>query len=591
MLGLEEWTEVENLLSSTRRTLEKTVRDAKTEAERLRTLLAEVADERAERALAALPSRGTWDLDALEDLATGGGAAGGGDADLEGLIRIDLPGAETVSSAVSALREAGEALSKLAGTDADRAEKVADLLEQALAYHEDEDDETCPVCGTASALNDAWRARSRDEIGRLRGEAQALQEARARLTKAVADAKLLVEPTPMVLKREAAGVDAVAVPTVWKRWTELPESPVELADHLEEAYPELSAELQSVQEQARDVLQRRRDAWQPVAGQIGLFLPKAREAQERGSGVKDLKAAADWVALETEKVRRERFAPIAERVREMWHILRQSSNVELEALRLAGRRTQRRVELDVSVDEVEGAALSVMSQGELHALALSLFLPRATQPASPFRFLVIDDPVQSMDAARVDGLARVFTEVAKTHQVVVFTHDERLPDACRRLRLDASILEVSRGERSQVTVRSKHDPVDDYIADARAILATRDYPSEARRRVVPGLCRQAVEAACLVATRRRLLAKGVGFDEIETRVDAAGKLYPRLALALFGDAEKGGDVLAEVNRRFGGAAGNLVRELNRRAHEFVDDHPDQLIRDAEKLARAVAALT
>ena len=59
------------------------------------------------------------------------------------------------------------------------------------------------------------------------------------------------------------------------------------------------------------------------------------------------------------------------------------------------------------MDGVEGAALGVMSQGELHALALSLFIPRATLPESPFRFIVIDDPVQSMDPARVDGLARV----------------------------------------------------------------------------------------------------------------------------------------------------------------------------------------
>ena len=73
-------------------------------------------------------------------------------------------------------------------------------------------------------------------------------------------------------------------------------------------------------------------------------------------------------------------------------------------------RRQRSVSLDVTVDGVPGAALGVMSQGELTALALSLFMPRATLPESPFRFMVIDDPVQSMDPARVDGLARVLEE-------------------------------------------------------------------------------------------------------------------------------------------------------------------------------------
>jgi predicted ATPase len=61
---------------------------------------------------------------------------------------------------------------------------------------------------------------------------------------------------------------------------------------------------------------------------------------------------------------------------------------------------------------------------------LSLFIPRATLPESPFRFIVIDDPVQSMDPARVDGLARVLEAAARDRQVIVFTHDDRLPRRC-----------------------------------------------------------------------------------------------------------------------------------------------------------------
>ena len=55
-----------------------------------------------------------------------------------------------------------------------------------------------------------------------------------------------------------------------------------------------------------------------------------------------------------------------------------------------------------------------MSQGELHALGLALFLPRATAAESPFGFVVIDDPVQSIDPAKVDGLARVLSSVAQS---------------------------------------------------------------------------------------------------------------------------------------------------------------------------------
>src|SRR6266508_5437465 len=117
----------------------------------------------------------------------------------------------------------------------------------------------------------------------------------------------------------------------------------------------------------------------------------------------------------------------------IWELLRQQSNVELARPELEGTGNRRRVKLDVTVDGMGGAALGVMSQGELHALALSLFLPRAMLPESPFRFIVIDDPVQSMDPARVDGLARVVDEVGHKRQSLVFTHDTRLSEAVRRL--------------------------------------------------------------------------------------------------------------------------------------------------------------
>ena len=51
-----------------------------------------------------------------------------------------------------------------------------------------------------------------------------------------------------------------------------------------------------------------------------------------------------------------------------------------------------------------------MSQGELHALALALFLPRATAASSPFRFVVLDDPIQAMDPAKIDGFVQVLSE-------------------------------------------------------------------------------------------------------------------------------------------------------------------------------------
>ena len=74
-------------------------------------------------------------------------------------------------------------------------------------------------------------------------------------------------------------------------------------------------------------------------------------------------------------IRDDRMAQLTETSAQVWGMLRQESNVDLGPVKLAGTSTQRHVSVDVTVTACRRAALSVMSQGELHALGLALFLP------------------------------------------------------------------------------------------------------------------------------------------------------------------------------------------------------------------------
>ena len=219
------------------------------------------------------------------------------------------------------------------------------------------------------------------------------------------------------------------------------------------------------------------------------------------------------------------------------------------------------------MDGVPGTALGVMSQGELHSLALSLFVPRATLPESPFRFIVIDDPVQSMDPARVDGLARVLELVAADRQVIVFTHDDRLPEAVRRLEIRATILGVTRREGSVVAVRTEADPVWRAIADARTLAFTTELPLEIARRTVPGFCRLAIEAACWEVVRRRRLLRGESFVRVEESIAEAKTLTQLASLALYDDKDRGVEVLPRINREFGSEQGDAFTASNKGPHE------------------------
>jgi hypothetical protein len=300
-----------------------------------------------------------------------------------------------------------------------------------------------------------------------------------------------------------------------------------------------------------------------------------------------LKKAEAWLKKAAVEIRNERFAPIADEAGEIWRLLRHRSNVQLGRIELEGTGTRRKITLDVTVDGVSGAALGVMSQGELHALALSLFFPRATLPESPFRFIVIDDPVQSMDPAKVDGLARVLERAAKQRQVLVFTHDDRLPEAIRRLGVAAHVIEVARKEHSIVELRPSLDPVERHIADARAVASTSGLPEEVAKRVVPGFCRMAVEAGCLAAVRRRRIGRGESHADVETTLTGTTRLTSFAALALFDDKERGGDVLSRINSDFGAQYATAFRAINKGTHQGVASNLHDLIRDSAILARQI----
>ena len=379
--------------------------------------------------------------------------------------------------------------------------------------------------------------------------------------------------------------------SAWASWHALrDESREALPSVLEERAKELAAAVETVREAGRTKLEEQQAAWRRMAIRLAGWLPGARRTLAGADTVKHLKAAEKWLKQTTTDIRNDRFQPIKEEVLDHWESLRARSNVELEDVSFEGVATRRRINLDVTVDGTEGAALGVMSQGELHALALSLFLPRATLEVSPFRFLMIDDPVQAMDPARVDGLARTLEGVARNRQVVVFTHDDRLPAAIRRLEIDVNLLEIQRRAGSAVEVRQVRGPVERYLDDARALVRTSGLPRPVMERVVPGLCRQSLEAACLEVVRRRRLIKGQGHAEVEDVLAQHPRLMSRLALAIFDSPDKASDVLGRLNQRVGPWAPKVVRVCNRGAHGTLPAGEVGFVRDAGRLAEWILEL-
>jgi hypothetical protein len=122
---------------------------------------------------------------------------------------------------------------------------------------------------------------------------------------------------------------------------------------------------------------------------------------------------------------------------------------------------------------------------------------------------------------------------------VVFSHDDRLADVVRMMAVSgARILEVTRGAGSAVKARSCLDPARRYVSDAVALTKDPEIPPEVLMRVLPGLCRMAVEAAARDVFYARRFAAGASRAATEESWDRAVRVTSRVALALHNDADE-----------------------------------------------------
>jgi energy-coupling factor transporter ATP-binding protein EcfA2 len=572
MLGMESLVEPLEKLRQDRLSAERAIKSSESLAHDALTELRASSDSRAIDAVAAL--EGAWNLDVVRELV-----AGERDLDeaserlLAELCALSAPESGRVASAASAIRLAVAEADLARGSDAGRALRVAEMLEAAVDVHWQYGDDDCMVCGREGGMDPGRIAEIQIMIRGLHDEARDAQRSDRQLEDARAEASDTVGTAPRVLDGspdDELGIDLSAVRVAWAKWLDAPTDPLALADHLERHAPAVQDAAAKTRLAAVEQRIRLSDSWRPLQILLAQLIEPLSNGNEAKQGLKQLRSAEKWLKFVEADIRAARFEEVKVGVLNVWSMLAVGSNVALEDVSLGTKR----VNMAVSVDGDDGAALGVMSQGELHALALSLFIPRVTFGETPFGFAILDDPVQAMDPVRVDGLARVLRALAAVRQVVVFTHDDRLPATIRRLRIPARVIEVSRRRQSEVIIRDADDPASALLADARAIACGSDVPDAIARRVVPTFCRQAIEAAASHSALTKLVARGQTPNAVEDGLIESDRLLPRLALALFGDRDRAGDVYSELDQEIGGWAVDLVRLADGLSHDGVGSEVD-----------------
>lgn len=585
ILGIEQVTDTEKRVSTLLKELQEADKTAKLQVRELKKVLADLTDERAARASEHLRKRSP-DLDAIETIATGTTREPMGEsAQLKALTQLAPPSRTDVGAAAQALRDAVSAHADASFVAIDIADRRAKLLRDALTFHEHQGDGQCPVCGQG-VLDAAWRAKVTTELGAEGEELERYRRATRQLTQARENARNLLKSTLLPARPGRIVLDSLDdALTARERWLAAPDGADQLAGHLEAAYDDLEAAYGLVRQEAEAVLIQHEDEWAPHASALAAWVGLARRAREAEPQVLLVESAHGFLKQAVERLRNRELTRLTGTARDIWAELKQESNVNLGTIELRGTSTRRRLELHADVDGAQAQAVGVMSQGELHALAMALFLPRAIMPGSPFRFVVLDDPIQAMDPAKVDGFVRVLAKLAVERQVVVFSHDDRLPQVVRQTGVSAEIFEVYRQAGSSVEVVKCLDPVQRYLDDAFAI--TREQvPRAVAAKIIPGLCRMATEAALHHIYFTQRLSAGDRRVDVEKTWQETLKTGHRLALVIHGDKQADLTRWLDVKPWRRRALGIVTRA----PHNGVEGDLTYAVRDVERFVDDIRAV-
>ena len=373
---------------------------------------------------------------------------------------------------------------------------AARLLDEAVGFHQQHGEEaTCPVCGTTDVLDTGWLIRSQAEIEELRRRSEDLRVARL----AVGAAQHAIDALfPAIL----GSVDDDGVRAAWARWSAVARE----GDDGRDAAFDGAATAASAREAAEHEAERRQSAWGPIQADVASWVATARRAEHDKETVVTLKGAEVGRAACTA-----RFvpsgptpgpgqlggAPPGQERRPRERLAAKEGNRRYAAFAVQGRRSRR-------------PALGVMSQGELHAMAVGL----------PAAGVADREPVPApwSSTTRSSRWTRPRSTASRACSPTRPPRPARSSSSpttsgCPRPSggwdIDARIMNVHRRASSKVEVVAGRPPSDRYVGEAFAFAKTlRTSPTRSVHAWCRGWCRSAIEAACAARIRRRLIDSG-----------------------------------------------------------------------------------
>lgn len=162
------------------------------------------------------------------------------------------------------------------------------------------------------------------------------------------------------------------------------------------------------------------------------------ESRARQVLAQDLTEALDQITRETSAVLRDdKFPQLSRDVADWWQVLRPAERINFDSVSPRGNAL-RDIDLLATIqpsagDPVSRSAVAIFSDSQLNALGLAVFFARTCRRHDGF--VILDDPVQSLDSEHRDHITRCVIErlLQRGVQVFLLTHDESFWDDVRTL--------------------------------------------------------------------------------------------------------------------------------------------------------------
>ncbi len=331
----------------------------------------------------------------------------------------------------------------------------AAVVTEAIAYLDGLDDEQapCPVCGTAvqglaGKLKSAWATKFNGVVDRIRVKINALK-LQLKDLRGIAGQYQKLNDDGETLKEEYVSLcekTALLLGIVLGADDDLSALVVAELTRLDSRLNQLGQMVQERQERL-GVIEQDLELVRLVRDYLHVEAMKQvlEKIQESGA-FKQLEAIRDQVAelvedAEAIKAAVAKFAneeaasSLARAEKTIDDYFRQlSRNPAVQKLKLAVAPDKRTHRNSYDITDQDGKDLTpVLSQGDLNALALAIFLGLAAtaNESGTFGFLMLDDPSQSLGTEHKTQLAKLLNQVARHKNVIVSTMDAEFHDCLK----------------------------------------------------------------------------------------------------------------------------------------------------------------